>query len=78
MSEAAEKLKPLLAALPIADRSELIEYLVALHDEEEISEEEWEATWAEEINRRIADARNGKSDAVPHEEFMRRMKEKYG
>ena len=78
LSEAAEKLKPVLAALPAADRVEIIEYLVALHDGEDISEDEWEAEWVEEINRRIEDATAGRSDSMPHEEFMRQMKEKYG
>ncbi len=78
MSEAAEKLKPMLAALPVADRTELIEFLINLHDTEEISEEEWEEHWAEEINRRIADYEAGKTVGIPHDEVMRRMKEKYG
>ena len=78
MSEAAEKLKPMLAALTVADRSELIEYLIKLHDEEELTEEEWEEHWVEEINRRIADSKAGKTVAIPHEEVMRRMKERYG
>jgi putative addiction module component (TIGR02574 family) len=31
-----------------------------------------------EINRRIADIESGKEKGIPHEEVMRRMKEKYG
>jgi putative addiction module component (TIGR02574 family) len=81
MSEAAEKLKPLLAALPAGERAELVEYLLSLNgeeDEKELTREEWEAAWAEEVNRRIADAKAGKTVGVPHEEVMRQMKEKYG
>jgi putative addiction module component (TIGR02574 family) len=86
MSESTEKLKPLLAALTREERVELVEYLTSLNNganetgasEEELTPEEWEAAWSEEINRRIADVESGKSDSVPHKEFMRRMKEKYG
>jgi putative addiction module component (TIGR02574 family) len=83
MSEAAEKLKPLLAALTADERAELVEYLIALngHGESEGDDrtpEEWEAEWADEINRRIEAAKAGKTDSMPHEEFMRQMKEKYG
>ena len=79
MSEAAEKLKPLLAALTADERAEITDYLRSLDEgEEQITEEEWEEAWAEEINRRIADAEANGSDSMPHEEFMRQMKEKYG
>jgi putative addiction module component (TIGR02574 family) len=81
MSEAAEKLKMLLAALPREDRAELVEYLTDLNngDEgEELTPEEWEAHWVEEINRRIEDSKAGKTVGIPHEEVMRQMKEKYG
>ena len=78
MSEAAEKLKPALDALTSADRFVLIKYLVKLHDEEELSTGEWEAEWVEEINRRVADSKAGKTVSIPHEEVMRQMKEKYG
>jgi putative addiction module component (TIGR02574 family) len=78
MSDAAEKLKPLLASLPAGDRAELVEYLLTLDGEEELTPEEWEAHWAEEINRRVADFEAGKTVGIPHDEVMRQMKEKYG
>ena len=79
MSEAAEKLKPLLAALSADERAEIADYLRSLDGEDgELTEEEWEEAWADEINRRIADAEANGSDSMPHEEFMRQMKEKYG
>ncbi|VTR92706.1 : Unstab_antitox [Gemmata massiliana] len=86
MSEATEKLKPLLAALTAEERAEVAEYIDALdsdHEndeggEENLAPEEWEAVWIEEGNRRIADLDSGKSEAVPADEFMKRMKEKYG
>ncbi len=82
MSEAAEKLKPLLAALTADERAEVADYLHELDDgdsdDETLTPEEWEAAWVEEINRRIADGRSGKTVAMPADEFMQRMKEKYG
>jgi hypothetical protein len=82
MSETAEKLKPILASLSAEDRATLIEYMCSLDTNadgnEELTEEEWEAQWADEINRRVEAAKNGQPDSMPHDEFMRLMKEKYG
>ncbi|MDY3557752.1 addiction module protein [Gemmata sp. JC673] len=88
MSEAAEKLKPLLDALSAAERTEVAAYLRSLtgghaepdadDDEEPLTQDEWEAAWLPEIERRIADFESGKTQGVPADEFMRRMKEKYG
>ena len=79
MSEAAEKLKPLLAALTAEERAEVAQYLATLDDEgDDLTPEEWEAEWVDEINRRIEDSKAGKTVGIPHEEVMRRMKEKYG
>ncbi len=85
MSEATEKLKPLLAALTTEERAEVAEYIDALDGdhanddgEENLAPEEWEAVWIEEGERRIADLDSDKSKAVPADEFMKRMKEKYG
>jgi hypothetical protein len=80
MSEVAEKLKPLLAALPATDRAELVDYLLTLEngEDEELSSEEWEAQWAEECNRRLDELTTGKATLIPAEDVMRTMKEKYG
>ena len=85
MSDAAEKLKPLLAALYRHERAEVTAYLCELDNrpldedgEEVLTPEEWEAVWVAECERRIADAEAGRTVAIPHEEVMRRMKEKYG
>jgi putative addiction module component (TIGR02574 family) len=80
MSEAAEKLKPLLAALSADERVEIADYLRSLDDgeDEEFTQEEWEDALVEELNRRMADAAAGKTKPIPHEEVMRQMKEKYG
>ena len=84
MSEAVAKLKPLLAALTADERAQVTEYLHELDsstgggDEENLTPEEWEAAWVEECERRMADAESGKTVGIPHEEVMRRMKEKFG
>lgn len=75
MSDAAEKLKPLLAALSAEERAELAEYLRALNGDEE---EEWDEAFIEELNRRAADMESGKVQGIPHEEVMRKFQEKYG
>lgn len=88
MSEAAEKLKPLLDALTADERTEVAAYLHSLtndhaepdadDEEEPLARGEWEAAWLPEIERRIADFESGKTTGIPHDEVMRRMKEKYG
>lgn len=74
MSDAAEKLKPMLAALNADERAEVIEYLTSLEEEDG----EWDSDFIDEINRRVADYEAGKTVGIPGEEVMRRLKEKYG
>lgn len=80
MTEAAEKLKPVLAALSPEDRIELTQFLLALDDAGEpgLTQEEWEEAWSEEINRRIADLDAGRTKLIPAEEVHRQLREKYG
>lgn len=78
MSEAVLKLKTLLDALSADERAEVAEYLAHADGEENLTQEEWEAAWADEVNRRIEDAKANGSTGIPHEEVMRQMKEKYG
>ena len=84
MSEAAEKLKPLLAALSAEDRAEVVEYLAALGNghadggDEELTEEKWEAAVAELCERRLADLAEGRTTLVPGDEVMKRLKERFG
>ncbi len=81
MSEAAEKLKPLLATLTADERAEVADYLHELNgegEEEHLTDEEWEASVAEECDRRLADLAAGRTKLIPHDEVMRRFKEKYG
>lgn len=73
MSDAVLKLKPLLDALTADERAEIAEYLAGSDDPGELDDE-----YIDEINRRIADAEAGNTVFIPHDEVMRRMKEKYG
>lgn len=79
MSETAEKLKPVLAALSSEDRVELTQYLLGLEDGEPgLAREEWDEAWAAEINRRLADLDAGKTQDVPAEEVFRKLRERHG
>ncbi len=46
--------------------------------EEGLTPQEWEEDWEEEINRRVAESDANPGRGVPAEEFMQRMREKYG
>ncbi len=81
MSEAAEKLKPLLATLTADERAEVADYLHELNgtgEEEDLTDEEWEASVAEECDRRIADLAAGRTKLIPGDEVMKRLKERFG
>ena len=47
-------------------------------DGQELTREQWEAEWAEEINRRVEDIRSGRVKMVPGDEVMARLREKFG
>ncbi len=76
MTEAAEKLKAELAALPVEDRAELAHFLLESIDEE--TDPEAEAAWDAELARRAEEIKSGKAVGVPGEEALRRLREKYG
>jgi putative addiction module component (TIGR02574 family) len=47
-------------------------------EDENLTQEEWEAAWEAEINRRLADIDAGRTKWIPAEEVMARLKAKYG
>ena len=49
-----------------------------LDEDEVLTQEEWEAAWIAECERRVADLDAGRTKLIPAEEVMARMKEKYG
>ncbi|HEX7193113.1 MAG TPA: addiction module protein [Thermoanaerobaculia bacterium] len=58
--------------MPLAQRAELARQL--LDSLEDISEEENDALWAAEAERRYADFRAGKIKAIPAEEVFARLR----
>ncbi|HEY2909258.1 MAG TPA: addiction module protein [Gemmataceae bacterium] len=77
MSEKAEKLKAALAELSLEEREDIRVYLDSLEGEG-LTQEEWEKSWSEEINSRIADINSGKVQLIPWEDVRREMREKFG
>jgi len=62
--------------LPLAERAELARQL--LDSLEDISEEENDALWAAEAERRFADFRAGKIKAIPAEEVFASLRTRNG
>lgn len=77
MTEAAEKLKAELAALPADDRVELAHFLMESLDEEEKADPEWDTAWTTELERRWKEIESGKEKGIPAEEVFRQLREKY-
>lgn len=74
LTEAAEKLKPLLNALPQADRLGLADFLydsVALT----ITAEEYQAEWEAELMRRIEETEQGLGGEISGDEMRRIARE---
>lgn len=80
MSDRVRALLPQLDELSADEREVILDYLTGKDDSEDevLTQEEWEAAWVEEVERRMADMDSGKDVGVPWEEVQRRMKEKYG
>lgn len=68
-SPALEKILPLVMELTVAERAELINRLDALHNDEQLTPEEWEVSWVEECERRMADLEAGRTKLVSWEEI---------
>jgi putative addiction module component (TIGR02574 family) len=73
MSETAKKLLPTLLALSPKDTAQIARQLI-----EQMEEEDEEAAFVAELNRRMAELRSGKVKAVPSEEVHRKLRAKYG
>lgn len=79
MSERVETFKTLWNEISPAERAELFAYFESQEVlDEPMSAEEWQEAWVDEINRRIEAYENGESTGMPADEFMAKMKEKYG
>ena len=77
LSEAAEKLIPVLEALPEKDRAGLARRLLAGLDGPEEDPAEVRAAWVAEIRRRVEEIDSGKVQPEPIEEMFRRSREKH-
>jgi hypothetical protein len=78
MSEAAEKVKAAFLQLTPAEQYEIADWLDTIVEPPPGVLCEDDPGFIDEINRRVADFESGKTVGIPHEEVMRRMKEKYG
>ena len=78
MSEAAEKLKAALLKLPLDEQVDIADFLYESAEPPPGVLCEDDPGFIDEIERRIADFESGKTVGIPHEEVMRKMKEKYG
>lgn len=78
MSDRVRALLPRLAELTADEKELVIEFLSEEYDGEVLTQEEWEAAWLPELERRLEELDSGKVVGIPAEEVMRRMKEKYG
>ena len=72
MSEIAEKILPTLYAMTQEDRAYIAHCLMDTLDEDE------EAEFIAELNRRVANYLSGKDPGIPAEEVHRNLREKYG
>ncbi len=76
MTPLAQQLLKQARRLPEAERAALASALLRTLDEEgeELSHEEWEAAWSEEIQRRVAEVRAGKVALVDGARALRQVK----
>ncbi len=75
LTDAAEKLKPALIALTASERLALATFLFDTVETEALSEEEFHAEWAAELNRRVKESEIGLDVEIPAEEVHRLVRE---
>ncbi|QEL13202.1 addiction module protein [Limnoglobus roseus] len=79
MSERAEKLKAIWNELAPDERAELFAYFESQQGTEDNDDPgELSDEWIDEINRRVKAHENGETTGMPADEFMAKMKAKYG
>jgi putative addiction module component (TIGR02574 family) len=74
MTEAAQKLKDELAALPEQDRLELADFLLGTV---EVTSTDDETEWDAELERRWHEIKDGTAQGASVEEVNARLREKY-
>ena len=77
MAATLNEIEALALQLPIKERSELAHRLiVSLDGEPDGTPEEIATAWDEEIARRVADMEAGRTQWIPAEEVMARLRQK--
>ena len=71
MSPTRDELVAAALALPRDERESIAHALLDSLDGEEISPEEWQEAWTEEIRRRLEDVREGRAELVDADEVLR-------
>ena len=72
MSEEATALLKKALTLPVEERAELASSLIDSLDS--ATDEDVEAAWQEEISRRMADLRSGRTTTIPWEEVRKKAR----
>ncbi len=75
MTQIAKRLKDELAQLSAQDRSELAHYLIGSLEAE--VDDDADAAWADELDRRAAEIRSGNVAGIPAEQVMGELKRKF-
>ncbi len=70
--------KALLEQVKKLPEEEQIELADMIYAETSITQEEWDAVWAEECARRFADFEGGKDQAISADQVFAELKQKYG
>ena len=72
---AIEKLLQEALALPAEERGALVSALLETLDPEgDVDEQDWEAAWGAELDRRARDLDEGRVTPIPLDEAMRRLR----
>ncbi len=70
-----DQLKDQLSRLPIKTRAELAHFLIESLDGE--ADDDWEATWEVELDRRMAEIENGTVVGIPADEVFAALRAKH-
>jgi putative addiction module component (TIGR02574 family) len=73
MSNAVKKLLPSLMALSTKDKETIAQQLI-----DSLEQDNEDAEFVAELNRRVKECRSGKVRSIPSEEVHRILREKYG
>ena len=75
MSQLANDWMSLLVVLPPADRAEIAQRLIESLDEP--ADADWEAAWANELQKRAEGMKSGAVQGIPIDDVMAKLRQKY-